>query len=978
MKFKHLLTALFLLLTVAIFAQNAPSGINYQAVARDGKGQVLTNKTIGLQINLYAGEVGGKAAYSEIHRIQTNDLGLFSLVIGKGEVIGGDFQQVPWSTMNVWMELAMDENGGKDFQTINASQLMAVPYAFHAATAADLTNGQNSDGTEKTAAFWKVNGNELTFPGPHFVGTLDAKDFVFKTTNLERMRITAAGDINISNTLNVGVDINVGRDANIGRNLDVDNNANIDNDLTVGGIARFNNTTQSTTKDNGAVIVEGGVGIEKNLNVGGNTEIDGTLGVDGITTLKNTTQSNTKDDGALIVEGGAGIEKNVNIGGNTEIDGTLGVDGVTTLKNTTQSTTKDDGALVVEGGAGIEKNLNVGGNTSLGGALDVGGVLTVTNTTESTNKDNGALVVEGGAGIEKNINVGGNSGVTGNSAVGGTLGVNGIATFNNTAESTNKDNGAVVVEGGAGIEKNLNVGGNSGVTGNSAVGGNSAVTGNSTVGGTLGVNGIATFNNTTQSTTKDNGAVVVEGGVGIEKNLNVGGNVGVTGNTTTGSLNVNTTAVISGSTTVNGATNLNGQVTINANLPLDGANYNNYPLRVQGSGQGIGIKVNSGSPNSVNNFITFFDSANNAVGTVEGMDANDLLNWPPYIYQTASLTAEVVAAGVNIGLSLLPNACAGLGVVACPPEPSVVAITIADEILAIANLAAYQTFSIYYLGISYTTGSADYAEYLERRNVEETMMPGDIVGVVGGRISKHTGNASQHLVISTNPAVLGNKQQPGNEERFEKVAFMGQVPVKVRGQVNVGDYILPSGLNDGTGFGVAPDKITANQYSQIVGVAWSAAPAGSKLSLVNLAIGLNTNDVARVVEEQQSKIDEQAAKIQQLERSFANMEERMAALESGKPYTPAAPAIENAPVLAQSNLKYIEASVPVSFDAAQVEEAILLLEDVYRSRGIDVDNHAGLKKLFQDQAYRQEIIQKVQDNYLSTRNSIMKMEAARK
>jgi hypothetical protein len=35
-----------------------------------------------------------------------------------------------------------------------------------------------------------------------------------------------------------------------------------------------------------------------------------------------------------------------------------------------------------------------------------------------------------------------------------------------------------------------------------------------------------------------------------------------------------------------------------------------------------------------------------------------------------------------------------------------------------------------------------------------------------------------------------------------------------------------------------------------VGIAWSAAPAGSKLAMINLAIGLNTNDVARLVKEQ--------------------------------------------------------------------------------------------------------------------------------
>ncbi len=914
MNFRHLFTVMiFLLISAVIYAQNAPPGINYQAVARDEKGQVLTNKNISLQIRLYAGEVGGKAAYSEVHNITTNELGLFSLVVGKGEILGGDFQQVPWSSMNVWMELAMDETGGRDFQTINASQLMAVPYAFHAATAGDLASGHNDDGSEKTAAFWKVNGNELTFPGPHFVGTLDFKDFVIKTSNLERMRITAAGDINITNSLNVGVDLTVGRDASIGRDLGVGNNANIVKDLTVGGIARFNNPAQSNTKDNGSVIVEGGVGIEKNLNIGGNTELDGILGVDGVTTLKNTTQSTSINDGALVVEGGVGVEKNLNVGGNTNLGGTLGVDSVTTLKNTTQSTSIENGALVVKGGAGIEKNLNVGGDASLGGSMAVGGVLTVTNTTQSTSKDNGALVVEGGVGIEKNLNVGGNSNVTGNS----------------------------------------------------------------TVGGTLGVSGVTTFNNATQSTTKDNGAVVIEGGVGIEKNLNIGGNAGISGNTTTGSLNVTTTAIIGGNTTINGSSDLNGQVTITAALPLDGANYSNYPLRVQGSGQGIGIKVNSGSPNSNNNFITFFDSGNNAVGTVEGMDANDLLNWPPYIYQTAALTADVVAGGVNVGLSLLPNACAGLGVVACPPEPSVVAITIAEEILAIANLAAYQAFSVYYLGISYTTGSADYAEYLERRNVTETMMPGDIVGVLGGKISKNTGNASQHLVISTNPAVLGNMQQPGNEERFEKVAFMGQVPVKVRGQVNIGDYILPSGLNDGTGYGVAPDQITAKQYSQIVGVAWSAAPAGSKLSLINLAIGLNTNDIARLVEEQQAQIEAQNAKIEQFERNFASMERRLAALESGKTYTDDVTAVVVAPQAVPSNVEFMDAGIPQTIDGARVEEAILLLEDVYRAKGIDVDNHAGLKKLFHDQAYRQEIIRNVQDNFLATRNSIMKMEARR-
>jgi hypothetical protein len=104
------------------------------------------------------------------------------------------------------------------------------------------------------------------------------------------------------------------------------------------GVNTFSNTTESTTKDNGAIITEGGIGVEKNLNVGG--------------TIKNidTTTSTSKDTGAIVTEGGLGVEENINAGG--------------TIKNanTTESTTKDTGAVITEGGMGVEKNISLGGN----------------------------------------------------------------------------------------------------------------------------------------------------------------------------------------------------------------------------------------------------------------------------------------------------------------------------------------------------------------------------------------------------------------------------------------------------------------------------------------------------------------------------------------------------------------------------------------------------------------------------------------
>jgi len=705
MNFRYLLTAILLLIAVTIFAQNAPSGINYQAVARDGKGQVLTNKTISLQITLYAGESGGKGAYSETHRIQTNELGLFSLVVGKGEVTGGDFLQVPWSTMNVWMELALDEAGGKDFKTINASQLMAVPYAFHAATAGDLANGQNDDGSEKTAAFWKANGNELTTPGPHFLGTLDAKDLVIKTTNLERMRITAAGNIFMNNTLNVGVDVNVGRDVNIGRNLDVNNNANIDFDLTVGGISRFNNPTQSITKDDGAVIVEGGVG--------------------------------------------------------------------------------------------VEKNLNVGGNTSLGGTLAVGGVLTVTNTTQSTSKDDGALVVEGGAGIEKNLNVGGNSGVTGNSTVGGTLGVNGIATFNNATQSTTKDNGAVVIEGGVGIEKNLNVGGSSAVTGNSSVGGS----------------------------------------------VTVGGNATVTGNTSTSTLSVSTSANVSTKLTVNG-------------LGLSGGDGSSapYPLVVQGSNQGVWINVD-GSRSSANNFVTFSD-ANGIQGRIEGQTLTELQGSSEYNRETTLFALSIAGFTADI-IGLTAEAAAAAATVIGIPEGVAIGAQIAASGIELAGIIiqrdGYISDTEGNVGVAYESGSGDYAEWLERDEQERDLQFGQVVGVKGGIVSLNTETADHFMVVSKSPIVLGNMPIPGEEAKYEKIAFMGQVPVRVVGAVAIGDYIIPAGNNDGYAIGVNPADMKLEDYARVVGVAWEAAQ-DKPGSYVNVAIGINTNDLTRKMKEQQQQI----------------------------------------------------------------------------------------------------------------------------
>lgn len=138
-------------------------------------------------------------------------------------------------------------------------------------------------------------------------------------------------------------------------------------------------------------------------------------------------------------------------------------------------------------------------------------------------------------------------------------------------------------------------------------------------------------------------------------------------------------------------------------------------------------------------------------------------------------------------------------------------------------------------GVQYTTGGADYAEYLEKKDVNETIEKGDIVGVLNGKVSKKTDGAQHFLVRSSSAAVAGN--WPGNNlSQFSLIAFMGQVLVKVNGPVKLGDFIIPSGRQDGTGIAVSEDQLTMAQQTMIVGRAWSSSDDISE-KLVLCAVG---------------------------------------------------------------------------------------------------------------------------------------------
>lgn len=113
----------------------------------------------------------------------------------------------------------------------------------------------------------------------------------------------------------------------------------------------------------------------------------------------------------------------------------------------------------------------------------------------------------------------------------------------------------------------------------------------------------------------------------------------------------------------------------------------------------------------------------------------------------------------------------------------------------------------------------DFAEWLPRLYEYEDIEAGDIIGLKDGAVTKNTDQAARIMVVSTSPIVRGNDPGEALRESYEQIAFVGQALVKVRGPVMAGDYILASGLHDGTGIGVPPNEVTPDQSRRMVGQA---------------------------------------------------------------------------------------------------------------------------------------------------------------
>ncbi len=903
---RSFLTVLLLLplCAAALYAQS-PTTMNYQGVARDLDGTVLQEQELNLRISILRDGPDGIAVYTERHSVLTNNYGMFTLQIGAGELRQGALDALPWGEHSHWLQVEMDENGGSNYSLLGSSQLLSVPYAFHAlrATEADrLANGDptgsQTGGSNSLGSPWSTFGNEGTNAGQDFIGTSDRVDLVFRTDNIERMRLTAYGKLGIgtdqpASTFDVKGNATIGSSyagaveapenglivegaVGIGEpnptaelevsgelivgehftgvNLPPLNGALIEGRVGIGtagpgsmlsvsgGLAVGDKFAENEAPTDGAAI-EGKVGI-------GTTIPKSWLGVAGNTSIgAEYARSFEAPSNGLLVQGDVGFGtptplSRLGVAGNVSIGSTYAgsypapEDGMIVEGPIWSGVFESEYAFHVLGDSYLDGTAEITGNTQIGGTLDVDGVTTIHDGTDvpvipdiySISEANflGSFRTKGGAGVEKTLNVGKDLGVGYDAYVGRNLKVGGTASFKN-----------LIVENYADIGRNPDPTYDS-LLNPTPIAPITLINKGETV-----LEGLTKITNTTQSTNSGSGALVVDGGVGIKKRLNVGGQT----------------------------------ILDYSNGPsISASSQASHPLYVKGKNQGIAVRLNTNANNN-NQYVGFWDNGGKR-GSIQAETQSERLLSLDYILMTLQHVFDVSDAAVELISEVTDfRVGVGFGAVTVTPGVAKIAYATAKIILLAVQVGVEQSTYIQDFGVAYNSGNADYAEWLERADPNEKFVFGDIVGVHAGKISRTINEGDMVMVISKSPIVLGNTPPEGSEHLYEMCAFLGQVPVKTVGPVNPGDYILPSGRDNGVGYAVAPADLTAEQSARVVGVSWGSLADGVP-GYVNVAVGMPVKSGVDVLRRQQETITSMQTRVDAMESVLRELvpdfDERMA------------------------------------------------------------------------------------------------------
>ena len=109
---------------------------------------------------------------------------------------------------------------------------------------------------------------------------------------------------------------------------------------------------------------------------------------------------------------------------------------------------------------------------------------------------------------------------------------------------------------------------------------------------------------------------------------------------------------------------------------------------------------------------------------------------------------------------------------------------------------------------------------------------------------------------------MGNARLPDTAEGEETVAMGGQVRVALDGLARPGDFILPSGRNDGRARAVSVEALTPDCAAAIIGRCWEHSAGPTAL----VAVGVQGADAAAAMT---ATLAAQDARLTRLEAALA-------------------------------------------------------------------------------------------------------------
>jgi hypothetical protein len=142
---KIILTLGLAISTILSVQAQAPQAFNYQGIARTTEGIAMANKPLKLKLSVIDGTEQGTIVYTETQEVTTNQFGLYTLHIGEGTPVLGNFASIPWQLKNKYIKVELDANDGNGLVDLGTTQLLSVPYALYAEKSGNADNAVTQD-----------------------------------------------------------------------------------------------------------------------------------------------------------------------------------------------------------------------------------------------------------------------------------------------------------------------------------------------------------------------------------------------------------------------------------------------------------------------------------------------------------------------------------------------------------------------------------------------------------------------------------------------------------------------------------------------------------------------------------------------------------------------------------------------------------------------------------------------------------------